>query len=112
MGPSDLEGRPRMVLFRDNLGNVLRAERIRQGMTLRELSADARVSLGYISEIERGHKEASSELLAALCAALDLRLSEVLREVSASVAVEEQRLAEEISSIAPVPTGDVVASAA
>ncbi len=101
-----------MVLFRDNLGNVLRAERIRQGMTLRELSADARVSLGYISEIERGHKEASSELLAALCAALDLRLSEVLREVSASVAVEEQRLAEEISSIAPVPAGAVVASAA
>ena len=61
--------------FDDNLGNVLRAERIRQGMTLRELSSDARVSLGYISEIERGHKEASSELLAALCAALDLRLS-------------------------------------
>jgi transcriptional regulator with XRE-family HTH domain len=101
-----------MVLFRDNLGSVLRAERMRQQMTLRQLSGEARVSLGYISEIERGHKEASSELLAALCDALDLRLSEVLREVSDSVAVEEQRLAAEIASIAPRPRGDVVASAA
>jgi len=100
------------LLFRASLGAVLRAERMRQGMTLLERSSAARVSLGYISEIERGHKEASSELLAALCAALDLRLSEVLREVSASVAVEERRLAEEISSIVPVPAGDVVASAA
>jgi transcriptional regulator with XRE-family HTH domain len=101
-----------MVLFRDNLGSVLRAERMRQEMTLRQLSSEARVSLGYISEIERGHKEASSELLAALCDALDLRLSQVLREVSDSVAVEENRLAAEIASIAPVPSGDVVASAA
>ncbi|MEP6815036.1 MAG: helix-turn-helix transcriptional regulator [Marmoricola sp.] len=101
-----------MVLFRDNLGSVLRAERMRQQMTLRELSGEARVSLGYISEIERGHKEASSELLAALCDALDLRLSKVLREVSDSVAVEEQRLAAEIASITRVPRGDVVASAA
>ncbi|MGI9155217.1 MAG: helix-turn-helix domain-containing protein, partial [Marmoricola sp.] len=97
---------------RDNLGSVLRAERMRQQMTLRELSGEARVSLGYISEIERGHKEASSELLSALCDALDLRLSQVLREVSDSVAVEEQRLAAEVASITPVPSGDVVASAA
>jgi transcriptional regulator with XRE-family HTH domain len=101
-----------MVLFRDNLGSVLRAERMRQQMTLRQLSGEARVSLGYISEIERGHKEASSELLAALCDALDLRLSQVLREVSDSVAVEEKRLAAEIATITPVPAGDVVASAA
>ncbi len=101
-----------MVLFRDNLGSVLRAERMRQQMTLRQLSGEARVSLGYISEIERGHKEASSELLAALCDALDLRLSQVLREVSDSVAVEEQRLAAEIASIAPLSVRDVVASAA
>ncbi len=102
----------RMVLFRDNLGSVLRAERMRQQMTLRELSGEARVSLGYISEIERGHKEASSEMLSALCDALDLRLSKVLREVSDSVAVEEQRLATEVASITPVSRGDVVASAA
>ena len=71
-----------MVLFRRLLGDVLRAQRMRRGMTLREVSAEARVSLGYISEIERGQKEASSELLASLCSALDLPLSAVLREVS------------------------------
>jgi XRE family transcriptional regulator, stress-response regulator len=79
----------RMVLFRRLLGDVLRGARMERGMTLREVSADARVSLGYISEIERGQKEASSELLASLCAALDIPLSDVLREVSDLVAVEE-----------------------
>ncbi|HET6698572.1 MAG TPA: helix-turn-helix transcriptional regulator [Nocardioidaceae bacterium] len=82
-----------MVLFRRLLGEVLRAQRMRQGRTLRQLSADARVSLGYISEIERGHKEASSELLASLCAALDVPLSEILAEVSDAVAMEEATLA-------------------
>ena len=80
---------PQQVLFRESLGDVLREERIRQGMTLRQLSAAARVSLGYISEIERGQKEASSELLGALCEALDVPLSDVLREVSDQVALEE-----------------------
>ena len=78
-----------MVLFRRLLGDALRAQRMRRGMTLREVSAEARVSLGYISEIERGQKEASSELLASLCSALDLPLSAVLREVSDLVALEE-----------------------
>ncbi|GAA4723381.1 helix-turn-helix transcriptional regulator [Nocardioides endophyticus] len=78
-----------MVLFRRLLGDVLRDARMQRGMTLREVSADARVSLGYISEIERGQKEASSELLASLCAALDMPLSDVLREVSDLVAIEE-----------------------
>ena len=78
-----------MVIFRRLLGEVLRARRMRQGRTLREVSADARVSLGYISEIERGQKEASSELLASLCSALDTPLSAVLRHVSDAVAVEE-----------------------
>jgi transcriptional regulator with XRE-family HTH domain len=78
-----------MVLFRRLLGDVLRAARMRRGMTLREVSAEARVSLGYISEIERGQKEASSELLASLCAALELPLSEVLHEVADLVALEE-----------------------
>ena len=94
-----------MVLFRRLLGDVLRAQRMRRGMTLREVSAEARVSLGYISEIERGQKEASSELLASLCAALDLPLSVVLREVSDLVALEE--------SLLEAPSGtEVVASAA
>ena len=71
-----------MVLVRHLLGGVLRRQRLRQGLTLREVSLDARVSLGYISEVERGQKEASSELLAAICSALEVPLSDVLREVS------------------------------
>ena len=74
-----------MVLFRRLLGDVLRSERMQRGMTLREVSAEARVSLGYISEIERGQKEASSELLNAVCGALDVPLSLVLRQVSDKV---------------------------
>ena len=88
-----------MVLFRRLLGEVLRTHRMRRGLTLREVSAEARVSLGYISEIERGQKEASSELLASLCGALDMPLSDVLREVSDAVAVEEAALALEVASI-------------
>ena len=80
-----------MVLFRRLLGDVLRDRRMQRGMTLREVSAEARVSLGYISEIERGQKEASSELLASLCAALDVPLSDVLREVSDAVAARGGR---------------------
>lgn len=95
------------VLLRESLGTVLRAERMRRGMTLRELSGRARISLGYISEVERGQKEASSELLSALCEALEVSLSAVLRLVSDEVAVLET----------PVPgsaagLGGVVASAA
>ena len=78
-----------VVLFRRLLGEVLRAHRVEQGRTLRQLSADARVSLGYMSEIERGRKEASSELLAAICGALDVPLSEVLLGVADAVALEE-----------------------
>jgi len=78
-----------MALFRRSLGDVLRELRVQQGLTLRDLSAAARVSLGYISELERGQKEASSELLGSLCAALDVPLSDVLRDVSDRVAAEE-----------------------
>ncbi len=106
-----------MVLFRRLLGDVLRDRRMQRGMTLREVSAEARVSLGYISEIERGQKEASSELLASLCSALDVPLSDVLRDVSHAVAVEEAALAPiPITASAKVAarrgTGGVVASAA
>lgn len=102
-----------MVLFRRLLGDVLRDRRMRRGMTLREVSAEARVSLGYISEIERGQKEASSELLASLCTALDAPLSEVLHEVSVAVAMEEAALrATPISVASRTRVGDVVASAA
>jgi len=78
-----------MVLLRHLLGDALRRLRLRQGRTLREVSASARVSLGYLSEVERGQKEASSELLAAICAALGAPLSQVLREVSDSFALAE-----------------------
>jgi transcriptional regulator with XRE-family HTH domain len=102
-----------MVLFRRQLGDVLRAQRMQRGMTLREVSAEARVSLGYISEIERGQKEASSELLASLCTALDVALSEVLREVSDAVAVEEAALMATPIAVGARPAADeVVASAA
>jgi transcriptional regulator with XRE-family HTH domain len=77
-----VEGGGPMVLVRRLIGDVLRRRRVEQGRTLREISAAARVSLGYLSEVERGRKEASSELLAAICLALDLPMSEVLREVS------------------------------
>ncbi len=111
-----------MVIFRRLLGEVLRSQRMRQGRTLRQVSADARVSLGYISEVERGQKEASSELLAAICAALDVPLSEILSEVSDAVALEEAALAMQLESVPlesiELPSvdrrarGDVVASAA
>jgi len=102
-----------MVLFRRLLGEVLRGQRMQRGMTLREVSAGARVSLGYISEIERGQKEASSELLASLCSALEVPLSAVLRDVSDAVALEEAAL---LVGATPIKVGsrsrDVVASAA
>jgi len=78
-----------MVLLRHLLGDALRRLRLRQGRTLREVSASARVSLGYLSEVERGQKEASSELLASICTALGAPLSQVLREVSDNFALAE-----------------------
>lgn len=74
------------VLLREALGDSLRRTRVSQSRTLREVSSSARVSLGYLSEIERGRKEASSELLAAICHALDVPLSDVLSDVSESLA--------------------------
>ena len=59
------------ALLREVIGDVLRRARTEQGRTLREVSDTARVSLGYLSEVERGRKEASSELLSAICGALD-----------------------------------------
>ena len=79
-----------MVLLRKVIGDALRARRLAQHRTLREVSTAANVSLGYLSEIERGHKEASSELLASICDALGARLSEMLTDVSATFALAEQ----------------------
>ena len=70
-----------MELMRTHIGQSLRAARVEQGRTLRAVASDARVSLGYLSEVERGQKEASSELLNAICTALNLSLSTVLTDV-------------------------------
>jgi transcriptional regulator with XRE-family HTH domain len=78
------------VLMREAIGGSLRRARTEGRRTLRDVSRRARVSLGYLSEVERGRKEASSELLAAICDALGARLSELLREVSDTVALAEQ----------------------
>ena len=71
-----------MTLLRTQLGDTLRGHRLRQRRTLRDVSGRARVSLGYLSEVERGQKEASSELLASICDALDVELADLLAEVS------------------------------
>lgn len=78
-----------MPILRNELGDVLRGARLTQGKTLRDVSSDARVSLGYLSEVERGQKEASSELLASICDALDVPMSDVLRDVADRFTVAE-----------------------
>ncbi len=92
-----------MTLLRRVLGEALRGQRLRQRRTLREVSGAARVSLGYLSEVERGQKEASSELLASICDALDVRLSDLLREVS-----DTMRRTERAGELARVPTRTLV----
>src|SRR5437763_11469012 len=79
-----------MPVLRQVVGETLRGLRMRQRRTLREVSATARVSLGYLSEVERGQKEPSSELLAAICSALDVELSELFAEVSQTLRREEK----------------------
>jgi transcriptional regulator with XRE-family HTH domain len=91
-----------MILLRTHIGSALRAARIEQDRTLRDVAKSARVSLGYLSEVERGHKEASSELLNAICTALDLSLSAILVDVTNVVRAQE----------APLPTLQVVETAA
>ncbi|GIH68708.1 helix-turn-helix domain-containing protein [Sphaerimonospora thailandensis] len=88
-----------MILLRQLLGDVLRRLRVRQNRTLREVSTLARVSLGYLSEVERGQKEASSELLASICGALGVPLSQVLREVSDQFALAELQAAPVLADV-------------
>ena len=79
-----------LPVLRQVVGETLRGLRMRQRRTLREVSAAARVSLGYLSEVERGQKEPSSELLAAICGALDVELSDLFAEVSQTLRREEK----------------------
>lgn len=74
------------VLMREAIGGSLRRARTEGRRTLRDVSRRARVSLGYLSEVERGRKEASSELLAAICDALDVTLPDVLSEAAEAIA--------------------------
>jgi transcriptional regulator with XRE-family HTH domain len=98
-------------VLRQVVGETLRGLRMRQRRTLREISADARVSLGYLSEVERGQKEASSELLAAICGALDVELSELFQQVSAVLRREEKMAL--VGRVASIPgTGSARISAA
>ena len=97
-----------MTLLRTQLGTTLRGHRLRQRRTLRDVSGAARVSLGYLSEVERGQKEASSELLASICDALDLELADLLAEVS-----QELRGGEAVrtAAVRPVADGEQTAAA-
>ena len=78
-----------MTLLRTHIGSTLRQARISQGRTLRDVAKAARVSLGYLSEVERGQKEASSELLNSICQALELSLFEVISDVSIAIRATE-----------------------
>ena len=73
------------VLLREAIGDRLRHARTNKRRTLRDISRAAKVSLGYLSEVERGQKEASSELLASICEALELPLAELLSNVAADI---------------------------
>ncbi|CAB5239202.1 unannotated protein [freshwater metagenome] len=73
------------MLLREAVGRVLRLARTSQSRTLRDVARDARVSLGYLSEVERGQKEASSELLNSICNALGLSLSILMSDVALEI---------------------------
>src|ERR1700709_2788771 len=84
------------LLLREAIGGTIRRARTERRRTLRDVSRDARVSLGYLSEVERGRKEPSSELLAAICDALALPLPELLDDVADTLRPRAR----------PVPAGD------
>jgi transcriptional regulator with XRE-family HTH domain len=87
-GPGEYRSRP---LLRTMLGEVLRRTRLDQGRTLAEVAADASVSMPYLSELERGLKEASSEVLAAVCDALEIDLADVLAQIGSDLVQDRVR---------------------
>jgi transcriptional regulator with XRE-family HTH domain len=95
-----------MTLLRTQLGNTLRGHRLSQRRTLRDVSGAARVSLGYLSEVERGQKEASSELLASICDALDVELADLLAEVSLELRVADGGAVRPLAPSADAPAGE------
>lgn len=98
------------MLLRYAIGATLRRIRLDRSLTLRVVAEDARISMPYLSEIERGRKEASSEILAVICRALDMTVLDLLREVTAEAIVVD--LAERRAELAPAHGGQVALSAA
>lgn len=92
-----LEHRPEPLLRR-LVGAILRENRERQRRTLRDVAEDARVSIAYLSEVERGRKEASSEVLAAVCRALGLRLVDLVGTAHAQLALAEGRVVVDLTA--------------
>ena len=86
----------RTILLREAIGDTIRDLRIRARRTLRDVSADAQMSLGYLSEIERGQKEASSEVLSWIAEALGVSVGELMSEVAVRI------LAYESESVIPL----------
>jgi len=98
-----------MVLVRQEIGDVLRDFRLQKGRTLRQVASKASVALGYLSEVERGQKEASSEILASVADALDTPISVIMREVGDRLAVIEGVVFETVSSIPDTLPDELVA---
>lgn len=90
-------------LLRHMVGDVLRRNRLEQGRTLADVARAARVSMAYLSELERGRKEASSEVLAAICEALRIELSDLLAQVGRNLSGDRAR---QPSVLRPGSTGD------
>jgi len=100
-----------MTLLRTQLGHTLRDHRLSQRRTLRDVSGAARVSLGYLSEVERGQKEASSELLASICDALEVELADLLAEVSLQLRGIDSGAVRPLTPSSDGPTTDAPAAA-
>lgn len=95
-----------MPLLRELVGAELRASRKLQGRSLREVSAAANIALGHLSEVERGRKEASSELVASVCTALGVSMSSVL----ARAAVNARQVERQESGLVALPGGNSLAA--
>lgn len=107
MSPLTARRVPREPLWRHLVGDVLRRERQRQGRTLKEVADAARISVPYLSEVERGLKEASSEVLAAAAAALGLRFADVLVLVHGELLAAAEHPVVLTSVVAAAPYGGV-----
>ena len=93
-----------MILVRQEIGEVLRDFRLQKGRTLRQVASKASVALGYLSEVERGQKEASSEILASVADALETPISVIMREVGDRMAVSEGSVPCTLRRPTPCPT--------